>query len=283
MNDPDRDSLRIFGPPALEHATLVLAFTGWMDGGDVSTGTVSGWSTCCTPSRSPRSIPSRSTSTTSPARWRSPPCSARTSKIEEGLIKKSRHAQQRVLLPQPAANLAVLPRQGAEPALADVRRSAFFSWPGTSSVSRIVFVGSFGGAVPHTREPRLYVTCSDAGAAGRRWSATACAAATTRGRARSPRYLMTQATRPAGDGLAGGRDPRLPAGHQPDEHRGRHAAAGQDPQAAAGPRCLAQRASTERGTRGDQAVEQNEELAETVHKLEEAYDNELLQFNGEEA
>ena len=27
--------------PALERATLVLAFTGWMDGGDVSTGTVS--------------------------------------------------------------------------------------------------------------------------------------------------------------------------------------------------------------------------------------------------
>src|SRR5205823_5431509 len=24
------------------------------------------------------------------------------------------------------------------------------------------FVGSFGGSVPHTREPRLYVTCSDA-------------------------------------------------------------------------------------------------------------------------
>ena len=29
-------------------------------------------------------------------------------------------------------------------------------------VSRIVFVGSFGGPVPHTRLPRLYVTCSDA-------------------------------------------------------------------------------------------------------------------------
>jgi proteasome assembly chaperone (PAC2) family protein len=28
-------------------------------------------------------------------------------------------------------------------------------------VRRIVFVGSFGGAVPHARLPRLYVTCSD--------------------------------------------------------------------------------------------------------------------------
>jgi proteasome assembly chaperone (PAC2) family protein len=26
----------------------------------------------------------------------------------------------------------------------------------------MLFVGSFGGSVPHTREPRLFVTCSDA-------------------------------------------------------------------------------------------------------------------------
>ena len=28
-------------------------------------------------------------------------------------------------------------------------------------VRRILFVGSYGGSVPHTREPHLYVTCSD--------------------------------------------------------------------------------------------------------------------------
>src|SRR5216117_2033830 len=32
--------LRILDLPRLDHATLVLALTGWMDGGDVSTGTV---------------------------------------------------------------------------------------------------------------------------------------------------------------------------------------------------------------------------------------------------
>ena len=32
--------LRIDRCPSLDRATLVLAFTGWMDGGDVSTGTV---------------------------------------------------------------------------------------------------------------------------------------------------------------------------------------------------------------------------------------------------
>jgi proteasome assembly chaperone (PAC2) family protein len=28
-------------------------------------------------------------------------------------------------------------------------------------IGRILFVGSFGGPVPHTRQPRLYVTCSE--------------------------------------------------------------------------------------------------------------------------
>ena len=60
------------------------------------------------------------------------------------------------------ANLCAVPRQGAEPALADVRRLRLSNWPRRTAVRRILFVGSFGGPVPHTREPRLYVTCSDA-------------------------------------------------------------------------------------------------------------------------
>src|SRR3712207_1243741 len=40
MTHSQNDLLRIHHCPALDQATLVLAFTGWMDGGDVSTGTV---------------------------------------------------------------------------------------------------------------------------------------------------------------------------------------------------------------------------------------------------
>jgi proteasome assembly chaperone (PAC2) family protein len=36
-----------------------------------------------------------------------------------------------------------------------------FQFASQVGVSRILFVGSFGGSVPHTREPRLYITCSD--------------------------------------------------------------------------------------------------------------------------
>src|ERR1043165_2587514 len=40
MKEGQSDILRIHQSPALDRATLVLAFSGWMDGGDVSTGTV---------------------------------------------------------------------------------------------------------------------------------------------------------------------------------------------------------------------------------------------------
>jgi len=40
MNDNHFDVIKISRQPQLDQGTLVLAFSGWMDGGDVSTGTV---------------------------------------------------------------------------------------------------------------------------------------------------------------------------------------------------------------------------------------------------
>src|ERR671938_315177 len=40
MSEGPDELLRVHDCPTLHEATLVLAFNGWMDGGDVSTGTV---------------------------------------------------------------------------------------------------------------------------------------------------------------------------------------------------------------------------------------------------
>jgi hypothetical protein len=40
MTHDQNDPLHVNDAPAFDGATLVLAFTGWMDGGEVSTGTV---------------------------------------------------------------------------------------------------------------------------------------------------------------------------------------------------------------------------------------------------
>src|SRR5215211_4586142 len=42
MTEASNELLRIHDCPSLSRPTLVLAFNGWMDGGDVSTGTVRG-------------------------------------------------------------------------------------------------------------------------------------------------------------------------------------------------------------------------------------------------
>ena len=39
---------------------------------------------------------------------------------------------------------------------------AFSAWRSASGAKRMLFIGSFGGSVPHTRQPRLFISCSDA-------------------------------------------------------------------------------------------------------------------------
>ena len=143
-------------------------------------------------------------------------------------------------------------------------------------VRRVLFVGSFGGTVPHTREPRLYVTCSDAGCC-RRWSNTACAAPATKAPARSPAYLMTR---------AGPADLEMTSlvAEIPGYLQGRNPMSIE-----AVTRRLAKilrlpldlgalRAeSTEWELEVSRVVAKDKELAKTVRRLEEAYDNELLQ------
>jgi proteasome assembly chaperone (PAC2) family protein len=149
-------------------------------------------------------------------------------------------------------------------------------------VRRVLFVGSFGGSVPHTREPRLYVTCSDA-----RLLPTMEQYGLRRTGYEGPgsftSYLMTRATETDLEmtslvaeipGYLQGRNPmsieavtrrlakilKLPL--ELDALRAE---------------------STAWELQVSQVVEQDNDLTETVRGLEEAYDNELLKREGGEA
>ncbi len=154
------DILRIQHVPALKRATLVLALSGWMDGGDVSTGTVR---------RLVDLLEARAIAEIDPepfylynfpgsmelvALFRPP------IKIEDGQIVKLEWPANTFYCHEPA-NLVLF--VGKEP---NLRWRSFgagiLDLAHRVGVRRILFVGSFGGSVPHTREPRLYVTCSDA-------------------------------------------------------------------------------------------------------------------------
>ena len=81
--------------------------------------------------------------------------------IEDGLVKKIDMPTNTFYCSAPE-NLVLF--IGQEPHLGwPTFGRCMFELARRANVRRIVFVGSFGGPVPHTRLPRLYVSSSDAG------------------------------------------------------------------------------------------------------------------------
>jgi proteasome assembly chaperone (PAC2) family protein len=160
MDEPQTDALRVRDCPALKEATLVLAFTGWMDGGDVSTGTVRrlvdllGAREVADIDPEPFHLLNFPGSMEIAALFRPP------IKIENGLVTSLEMPANTFYCHEPANLVLFL---GKEP---NLRWRAFgdcvLELARRAGVRRVLFVGSFGGSVPHTREPRLHVTCSDA-------------------------------------------------------------------------------------------------------------------------
>ena len=157
--EPLDEFLRIDECPQLVDGTLVLAFSGWMDGGDVSTGTVRRLVNL-TDAEEFAEIDSE------PFYIYNFPGSMETTAlfrphidIEDGLIKSMDMPNNTFFLHKEANLLLFI---GKEPNLLwRTFGECIFSLARRTGVTRILFVGSFGGAVPHTRDPRLYVTCSD--------------------------------------------------------------------------------------------------------------------------
>jgi len=151
--------LKIHAQPKLSDARMILAFSGWMDGGNVSTGTVE-WLG--------QTLEARKVAEIDPENFYiysfpgSMEVSARfrpRTKIEDGLISAF----------QPPENTFFCAEQhelvlfhGREP---NFNWSEFadciFSFASEAGVSSLYFVGSVGAAVPHTREPRLMSSVSD--------------------------------------------------------------------------------------------------------------------------
>jgi proteasome assembly chaperone (PAC2) family protein len=160
MSDSVSDVLRIDRIPAVRDAVLVFALSGWMDGGDVSTGTVERLVDLleATPFAEIDSEPFYLFSF--PGSMELTALFRPHVRMENGLVVKHEMPTNRFFAHE-TANLLLF--VGKEPnlrwrgycdALLELARKA--------NVRRIVFIGSFGGSVPHTREPRLFVTCSAA-------------------------------------------------------------------------------------------------------------------------
>ena len=280
MTQVPHDMLKIRELPAVDHATLVLAFTGWMDGGDVSTGTVKRLVNLLDAEPFAEIDPEPFYIYNFPGSMDIAALFRPHVEIEDGLIKTMDMPDNTFYCHEPADLVLFV---GKEP---NLRWRTFgeciFDLVAKVGVRRILFVGSFGGSVPHTREPRMYVTCSDAGLLpemeqyGLRRSGY-------EGPGSFITYLMTQTK--SADLRVASLVAEIPGYLQGTNPRSIEAVTRRLAKILKLPLDLAslRTASTAWELQVSSAVEQNEKLAKEVRRLEEEYDNELLELDADGA
>jgi predicted ATP-grasp superfamily ATP-dependent carboligase len=151
--------LEVHAQPKLRDGTMVLAFSGWMDGGNVSTGTVE-WLVKTLNARKVAEIdPEGFYIYNFPGSMEISALFRPHTKIEHGLITAYQPPKNTIFCD---TQHALLLFSGKEPNFGwSEFADCIFSFASQTGVSALYFVGSFGGAVPHTREPPLISTVSD--------------------------------------------------------------------------------------------------------------------------
>lgn len=156
-----RDKLRIDQNHTLRDGRLVLAFSGWMDGGDVSTGTVERFIEDLSATQVAEIDPEGFYIASFPGDMEMSSLFRPHICIEDGIVKKFEAKKNRFFLSE-EQNLAFF--LGEEPNLSWREfGECVFRFAKECGISRIFFVGSFAGSVPHTREPRMHVSVSTPG------------------------------------------------------------------------------------------------------------------------
>ncbi len=276
---PDLAPLQFIDRPTLTgSATMLLAFSGWMDGGDVSTGTVE------------RLVERLDADPFAEIDWegfyiQNMPGSMEVTAmfrphvtIEDGLLKDI-DLPDNTFYVHTDRNLVLF--VGEEP---NVNWRSFgecvFEVARVTGVKRIMFVGSFAGSVPHTREPRLYATASDRSVL-RMLRHYGVRPSTYSGPGSFINYLMSRANERHLDMVS--LTAEIPAYIQGTNPLSIEAVTRRLGAILDLPTDIAElrTASDEWEGRVTDAVEKDEELAEKIRELEESYDDELIKFESE--
>jgi len=145
--------------PQLSDGTMIMAFSGWMDGGDVSTGTVQRLIRLLEPTPFAEINPEPFYIYNFPGSMELTAIFRPHIRIEEGLITAVDMPSNTFYVHDESSVVLFV---GKEPNLKwRAFGEAIFDVARATGIRRLLFVGSFGGPVPHTRLPRLYYTCSD--------------------------------------------------------------------------------------------------------------------------
>jgi hypothetical protein len=160
MADGQVDLLQWDVCPTLDNATLLLSFSGWMDGGNVSTGTVERLVDLLSATQIARIDPEPFYIYNFPGPMEVAALFRPYAEIEDGILKSIAMPSSTFYCHEPARLVLFV---GKEPNLNwRAYGDCIFRLAKQVGVERILFIGSFGGAVPHTREPRFFISCSDA-------------------------------------------------------------------------------------------------------------------------
>lgn len=152
------ESLEILQIPPINDATLLLALTGWMDGGAVSTGSLRNIMAGREVTQIARIKPDPFYIYNFPGSMEVTSMFRPAVVVKRGVIRELDMPLD-VFFCDAGANLAFF--IGKEPHLRWQQFSeCIFELAQKANVKRIIFMGSFGGTVPHTREPRMFGSVS---------------------------------------------------------------------------------------------------------------------------
>jgi proteasome assembly chaperone (PAC2) family protein len=153
------DRLNITKRPSLHEPRLLLGFSGWMDGGNVSTGTVKWLVEKLGAEKFAEISPEGFYIYNFPGMMEVTALFRPYTKIKDGLIKSFGAPKNEFFC---AENEDLILFLGKEPNLYwEEFGECIFSVCKQFGVKMIYFVGSVSGLVPHTREPRLFCSASD--------------------------------------------------------------------------------------------------------------------------
>ena len=150
------NSLIIHERPSLEAPSMIIGVSGWMAGGDVSTGTIEYLKNKLKANEFAEINPGEFYIFNLPGGMEQVAQFRPYTKIKDGLLIDFEYPRNEFFADQKSR---VILFSGKEPNLRwDEYANCIFQLAEEFDVRKIYFVGSFAGATPHTREPRI--TCS---------------------------------------------------------------------------------------------------------------------------
>jgi proteasome assembly chaperone (PAC2) family protein len=153
------DELKIYKRPELDNPRLLLGLSGWMDGGDVSTGTIRCLVEKLGAEKFAEIRPEAFYIYNFPGSMEMTALFRPHTKIKDGLIR-SFDVPKNDFFCDEQHNLILF--LGKEPNLRwEEFAECMFSLCAEFGVKMVYFIGSVAGLVPHTREPRLLSSVSD--------------------------------------------------------------------------------------------------------------------------